>query len=57
VQDSFQARPANTSDDAPSFTQGMGTDDFLKTFGNGAKEKAFLADRLNPAQVRNYLQT
>ena len=35
----------------------MGTDDFLKTFGNGAKEKASLVDRLNPAQVRNYLQT
>lgn len=57
VQDSFTAKPNNTSDESPSFTQGMGTDDFLKTFGNRVNEKSSLLDKIDPNQIRNYLQT
>jgi hypothetical protein len=40
-----------------SNSQGMGTDDFLRTFGNGGKDKSMMSNAMNPEMVRNFIRT
>jgi hypothetical protein len=44
-------------DQNPSNSQGMGTDDFLRTFGNGGKDFSMNSNGINPEMVRNFIKT
>lgn len=57
VQNQVNLPSNDQGTEPPSNSQGMGTDDFLRTFGNGGKDKSLLSNGMNTDMVRNFIRT